>query len=81
MYINNGKPNGLPPGKYDPFIATRTEFDREALQPGEQFDWQFFLNDVFKYAQPYPKPVNAGSAKDILWMRKYLWNPSKETPH
>lgn len=81
MYINNGEPMNFP-GTYDLFIATRTEFDREALQPGEKFDWQFFFNDVFKYVnQVFIKTNNAGSGKGYpVWMRKYLWNPSKEAP-
>tara|TARA_A100001035_G_scaffold245462_1_gene213776 strand:- start:557 stop:1183 length:627 start_codon:yes stop_codon:yes gene_type:complete len=81
MYINNNQPMDFP-GYYDLFIATRTEFDREALQPGEQFNWEFFFNDVFKYVnQVFIKTNNAGSGKGYpAWMRKYLWNPTKEKP-
>ena len=79
LYVNNGKPMKFP-GKYDLFIASRTEFDREALSPGEQFDWAFFFNDVFKYVnQVFIKTNNAGSGKGYpVWMKKYLWNPSSE---
>ena len=81
LYINNNKPMDFP-GKYDLFIATRTEFDREALPPGELFNWEYFFNDVFKYVnQVFIKTNNAGSGKGYPpWMRKYLWNPTKEIP-
>ena len=79
LYINNNEHMKFP-GKYDLFIATRTEFDREALKPGELFNWEFFFNDVFQYVnQVFIKTNNAGSGKGYpMWMRKYLWNPAKE---
>ena len=79
MYIYNNKPMKFP-GNYDLLIASRTEFDREFLTPGEQFNWQYFLDDAFQYVNKvFIKTNNAGSGKGYdKWMRKYLWNPKFE---
>ena len=79
LYIYNGKPMDFP-GKYDLFIASRTEFDREFLEPGETFDYIFFLNDVFQYVDKvFIKTNNAGSGKGYPdWLVPYLYNPGGE---
>ena len=46
--LNNGTKT-IYPKKYDILVAQRTEFDREALQPGEMFDYEFFLENAFEY--------------------------------
>jgi len=79
MYIYNNKPMKFP-GNYDLLIASRTEFDREFLTPGEQFNWQYFLDDAFQYVNKvFIKTNNAGSGKGYpKYLRKYLWNPQSE---
>ena len=79
MYIYNNKKMEFP-GKYDLLIASRTEFDREFLTPGEQFNCSFFLDDAFNYVtKVFIKTNNAGSGKGYpSYLRKYLWNPQNE---
>ena len=79
LWIDNGKPMDFP-GKYDLFIASRTCFDRECLQPGELFDWKFFFNDVFQYVDKvFIKTNNQGAGRGYPdWLRTYLYNPASE---
>tara|TARA_B110000285_G_C14821971_1_gene466959 strand:+ start:57 stop:683 length:627 start_codon:yes stop_codon:yes gene_type:complete len=60
MYVNNNVPMNFP-GKYDILVANRTMFDREALAPGEIFNWKFFLNDAFQYVDHVYIKTNIGS--------------------
>lgn len=79
LYIYNNKPMDFP-AKYDLFIASRTVFDRECLQPGELFDWKFFFDDVFQYVDKvFIKTNNAGQGRGYPdWLRPYLYNPGGE---
>jgi|TARA_X000000950_G_scaffold30789_1_gene33282 hypothetical protein len=76
LFINDSKPMDFP-GKYDMLVATRTEFDRECLTPGDIFNWKFFLDDAFKYVKRvYIKTNFAGSGNHFPdYIRPFVSNP------
>lgn len=76
------------PKHYDMITITRSVFDREELEGGgenkyplEQFDYEFFLNDIFQYCDRIFWKTNYQSLKSKNLFPKsvqpFLWWPEK----
>ena len=66
MYVNMNEPMKLD-RQYDMIVATRTVFDRECLEPGTIFNYEYWLDDCFKYCKRvFVKTNFAGGVKVFL---------------
>ena len=76
MYVNMNEPMKLD-RQYDMIVATRTVFDRECLEPGTIFNYEYWLDDCFKYCKRvFVKTNFAGGGKSFPdYLRPYLWWP------
>ena len=76
MYVNMNEPMKLD-RQYDMIVATRTVFDRECLEPGTIFDYEYWLDDCFKYCnRVFVKTNFSGGGKSFPdYLRPYLWWP------
>ena len=75
LYIHNNTPMRFP-GHFDILVANRTVFDRECLKPGEKFNWDFFVNDAFKYVNHIFIKTNSGSKTGPgfgTWLENYTF--------
>ena len=77
MYVNMNEPMKLD-RQYDMIVATRTVFDRECLEPGTIFNYEYWFDDCFKYCKRvFVKTNFAGGGKSFPdYLRPYLWWPT-----